>query len=80
MEITATKHKEIYSQQNDDSLDIRDLVASVDHLLPDASEGLKNKFIDREKLVDESEYTKALLQEVVDTHFEKNCDVKCHPL
>jgi hypothetical protein len=67
MKLIKTNHKEIELMQKDTTLDDRDLANSADELLPNASNNLKNKFIDRENLSNEPEYVKALLESVIDS-------------
>ncbi|WP_394167901.1 hypothetical protein [Photobacterium piscicola] len=67
MKLIKTNHKEIELMQKDTALDNRDLANAADELLPNASNNLKNKFIDRENLNNEPEYVKALLESVIDS-------------
>ena len=53
--------------QKDTTLDDRDLASSADELLSNASNSLKNKFIDRENLSNKPEYVNALLESVIDS-------------
>ena len=67
MKLIKTNHKEIELMKKDTTLDDRNLASSADELLPNASNSLKNKFIDRENLSNEPEYVKALLESVIDS-------------